>query len=218
MNITKSLIAVLLTLTCAAALAAQKKQEDEEKCKLPKIRDELAERVKKDQAARKAIPYDVNPKGAEKKWQQDLIDKVVEIDKDNTAWLKQQVKKHGWLGKTLVGTKGAKNAWLLVQHADRDRKFQQHCLDLMNKMDPGEVSRRNIAYLTDRVLVGQKKPQRYGTQVIFKDGKAQVKTVEDPENLNKRRKAMDMEPIEKYLASVEKSISNLREEQNKKKK
>ncbi|MFJ1819762.1 MULTISPECIES: hypothetical protein [unclassified Streptomyces] len=35
---------------------------------------------------------------------------LVRIDADNTAWLKQAIVTHGWLGITLVGEQGADKA------------------------------------------------------------------------------------------------------------
>ena len=67
----------------------------------------------------------------------------------------------------------ARKAWLLVQHADADVKFQRRCLDLMARLPKGEVSISNLAYLTDRVLLAEGKKQLYGTQFTSVDGKWQ---------------------------------------------
>src|SRR5207244_6160203 len=87
------------------------------------------------------------------------------IDADNTAWLKDVVRRHGWPGCSLVGAEAANAAWLLVQHADRDPAFQRECLSLMEAaVAAGDASPADLAYLTDRVLRAEGKPQRYGTQ------------------------------------------------------
>ncbi len=75
----------------------------------------------------------------------------------------------------------------LVQHADKDGKFQKRCLELMKSAGKGEVAPVDIAYLTDRVLIAEGKPQRYGTQSVIENGKAMAKNVEDRANLDKRR-------------------------------
>ena len=109
------------------------------------------------------------------------------------------VASYGWPAKSLVGEKAAHAAWLLVQHADADPAFQRRCLDLMEKLPPGEVSARDVAYLTDRVLLAEGKPQRFGTQ-FQKDaaGKWVPKTLEDPEHVDDRRRAAGLEPIADY--------------------
>lgn len=176
--------------------------------KLPKVRDELAVRFKTDQDARFKLIQAMN-QGQVKKTDGKFVingglnQKVEAIDKENTAWMKKLVQEHGWLGKTLVGKKAAHQAWLLVQHADKDPAFQKSCLALMEKMPKGEVAGADVAYLTDRVLAAENKPQRYGTQCQMKDGKAFVRDVEDRPNLNKRRAEVGLEPIEDYLKSVE---------------
>ena len=174
-------------------------------CKLPEVRDELQRRVAVDQKARKAIPVSTDPNGNVAPKTQAMIDRLVEIDKDNTKWLKKQIDEHGWLGKSLVGRKGARNAWLLVQHADFDRKFQERCLKLMRERPKDEVRQQDIAYLTDRVLVGQGKLQRYGTQVDFDSatGKATLKPTEKVDELNDRRAQVNLAPIEDYLRMIE---------------
>lgn len=121
------------------------------------------------------------------------------LDARHTARLKEVVASYAWPAKSLVGEKAAHAAWLLVQHADADPAFQRRCLDLMEKLPPGEVSARDVAYLTDRVLLAEGKPQRFGTQ-FQKDaaGKWVPKTLEDPEHVDDRRRAAGLEPIADY--------------------
>ena len=129
--------------------------------------------------------------------------RLEDADNQNLIWLKEVVAKHGWPSKSLVGGQGAKDAWLLVQHADTDRDFQQKCLDQMKTLPKDEVDPRDTAYLTDRVLVGTGKRQLYGTQVIFKDGKLIPNPIENPDQVDERRKAIGMESLQEYLKFVE---------------
>ena len=100
------------------------------------------------------------------------------FDGENTQWLKQIVEQRGWPTKSMVGSDGANAAWLLVQHADADIKFQRKCLDLMAALPKNEVSQTDFAYLTDRVLLAEGKNQLYGTQFDLVDGKLH-RTAED---------------------------------------
>ena len=123
------------------------------------LRAELLERFRIDQAARRGqdIP--------------ELVGRTTgDVDEENTARMKEVVAELGWPGKTLVGEDGARSAWLLVQHADRDPEFQSACLELMKAMPEGEVSAVDVAYLTDRVLVNEGQLQVYGTQSHTVDG------------------------------------------------
>ena len=127
----------------------------------PELTRELAERVKTDQAARKELIEAMGggDSGTQKLSLKKLavIGKMTKIDSENRKWLIEQIDEHGWLGKSKVGEAGAHDAWLLVQHADSDRTFQERCLKLMQAEPKGEVAPVDIAYLTDRVLVAQRK-------------------------------------------------------------
>jgi hypothetical protein len=131
------------------------------------------------------------------------IEKVKQEDRKNLQWLKEVVGTHGWPGKSLVGVIGAQNAWLLVQHADADRDFQELCLKQMQALPSGEVEPRQMAYLTDRVLVGRGRKQKYGTQAEFRDGKAVPSPIDEEATVDERRKAVGLEPLAEYLKTLE---------------
>ena len=117
--------------------------------------------------------------------------------------MKQVVKRHGWPGKTLVGTDGANAAWLLVQHADLDREFQKECLKLIEAaFKRKEVSGQQLAYLTDRVRVGEKKRQIYGTQFELRDGRYVPQPIEDEANVDRRRKQMGLQCLAEYTKTL----------------
>jgi hypothetical protein len=64
---------------------------------------------------------------------------------------------------------GDKLPWL--KHADEDPAFQRRCLGmLIAAVAAGEASTAHLAYLTDRVLLAEGKPQECGTQVNGRDG------------------------------------------------
>jgi len=125
------------------------------------------------------------------------------VDADNTKWLKGVVEMHGWPANTLAGTDGADAAWLLVQHADADPKFQRRCLDLMSKLPKKEVSQSKLAYLTDRVLLAEGKKQLYGTQFHSVDGKWKVRPLEDEANVDKRRAQVGLPTLAEYTKLIE---------------
>jgi hypothetical protein len=83
----------------------------------------------------------------------------------NDDLIRSIVKTHGWPGRRLVGEDGAHAAWVVVHHMDYDLEFQRSCLRLMREaFDAGDVGAQDFAYLTDRVLTADGKPQMYGTQ------------------------------------------------------
>jgi hypothetical protein len=129
---------------------------------------------------------------------------IADIDRKNTARLKEIVDKHGWPGKNSVGDDGAHAAWLLVQHADRDRAFQKKCLTLLEQaVKAHEASPTDLAYLTDRVLVGENKKQIYGTQFRMVDGKWEPNPIEDEKNVDRRRKEVGLPSMAEYRKLIE---------------
>ncbi len=133
---------------------------DKNKCKYPSLKRELARREASDQKYRKIkLPENKQKRDAILAFQN-------QIDVKNTAWLKQKIKKYGWLGIREVGETGDNTAWLLVQHADRDTAFQIKILDLLREqVKINNTNKMNCAYLTDRVLVNTQQKQIYSTQV-----------------------------------------------------
>lgn len=87
------------------------------------------------------------------------------IDGENTAWLKADVAANGWYLISTTGRQASSAAWLMAQHADRDRPFQKEVLVMMEPLvGAGEVTKANYAYLWDRIAVSEDRLQRYGTQ------------------------------------------------------
>jgi len=159
------------------------------------LREELLKRAAYDQEAR-AIAFggrqgDVNG---------ELLQKLDDIDRSNTAWLERIVDEKGWPDSDLVGRDGANAAWMLVQHATHDPAFQERALGLMEAaMAKGTVARDDFALLTDRVLLARGKPQRYGTQFQTDgDGVMRLRPVEDEAGLDARRSAMGLPTMAEY--------------------
>jgi tRNA A37 N6-isopentenylltransferase MiaA len=171
------------------------------------LRKELAAMVKVDQEVRNEFIKLLNKENADsdaaKKGDSPLAKKLEEIDRKNTARMKEIVAKHGWPGKSVVGADGAHDAWLLIQHADKDRDFQKRCLALMKDMAKGEVSGQDIAYLSDRVLVGDGKKQLYGTQCQVVNGEVKFQPIEDEANVDKRRVEIGLMPLAEYKKVIE---------------
>jgi hypothetical protein len=116
------------------------------------------------------------------------------IDADNTAWLKKQVDSDGWPKACAVGKAGSRTAMLIAQHGDlTDRlafatAFEAAVLE-------GQAERRQLAYLQDRNLVEQGKPQIYGTQW---KAEGELYPVSDPEQMEARRAAIGLGPSADY--------------------
>ncbi len=173
----------------------------------PNLRQELLARMAEDQGVRKQwlglLARPQQPEDAEK--QIKLIqDKLHDVDRKNLVRMKQIVKRFGWPGKSLVGSDGAQAAWLLVQHADADVAFQKRCLALIiAAVKQGEASPEQMAYLTDRVRVAERKKQVYGTQFHEVNGKQEPFPIENEAQLDHRRKEVGMPPMAEYRKLID---------------
>lgn len=157
----------------------------------------------RDQVYRKAMSWRVDgPALAPEIWP--VLDRrlglaVTREDGKNTAMLKTYVAKHGWPTISRVGERASGSAWLLVQHADRDPAFQLKALRLMEPMVAiGEVSKRNYAYLYDRVMLKLSGKQRYATQFHCVAGQQQARPLEDESNIERHRASMGLGTLGDY--------------------
>lgn len=133
-----------------------------------------------------------------------LVERMQAIDRENTEWLKSVVREHGWPGRSLVGRDGSDAAWLLVQHADHDAPFQRECLDLLTEaVAKGEGDQRNLAYLTDRVMLKERGVQRYGTQFRYGPEGPEPQPLEDPERVDELRATIGLDPLSEYRKRFE---------------
>lgn len=97
----------------------------------------------------------------------------------------------------------AEAAWYVVQHAE-DLSFQRAQLADLQRLSatfPG-VPRKQLAYLEDRVLLGEGKAQRYGSQLEVVDGQLVPFPIDQPAELNERRASMGLPSMEAYLADA----------------
>jgi hypothetical protein len=127
---------------------------------------------------------------------------LFKTDSLNMIAAKFIIAKYRFPGYSLVGQEGSDCFWAIIQHCDEDLIFQQKVLVLMSK----EVKMHNatgekFAFLQDRVLVNQGHKQRYGTQVRLdlKTHHAKPFPIKDSLNVDARRKAVGLPPLQDYL-------------------
>jgi hypothetical protein len=86
---------------------------------------------------------------------------------------------------------------------DTDLEFQRKCLALMQEaFSVGEVRPRDYAYLTDRVLTHEGKPQMYGTQG------GGVTSPADEARVDANRAAIGLEPWRVAVEKRKKEYAN----------
>lgn len=163
----------------------------------PELRKELLAMAEEDQKARQVL---VGMSHAEMAVNQDVMQRVVEVDRINVERLKAIIETHGWPKISMAGHDGAHAAWLLAQHADADREFQAKVLALMEALLPSrEVNAAHVAYLHDRIT----RPQRYGTQgECVSPGKWEPFELEAPDEVDRLREQAGIRPpkLSEYVA------------------
>jgi hypothetical protein len=85
--------------------------------------------------------------------------------------------------------------WLVLQHAHPF--YQKKYIPMIEAAaENGDINYGVVATMKDRALMHEGKAQIYGTQI--KDGKLYF--LEEPEYVDQRRAAFDLEPLAEYLA------------------
>lgn len=204
-------VATIIGCVCVATRGELCCGEQPVAAKEPGLRHELLERERKDQAIRQKLilfaknqGLAIDSKDLLSNRGKHIVEEMSTIDASNGRRLKEIIDKHGWPGRTLVGRDGAHAAFLLAQHANRDLPFQERCLQLMQMAPTGDVAGAELALITDRIAVAKHRKQIYGTQVELRDGRWRVVgEVENPNELDGRRKEVGLPPMEEYLRIVE---------------
>ena len=167
------------------------------------LRQELLDRMARDQAMRQAIAERYKPGVSLAPAELAELEEARQVDRANTARLREIVAQYGWPGRTLVGDDGANAAWLLVQHADQDVDFQRQSLALLEAaVAAGEASVTNLAYLVDRVRVHEGRLQLYGTQLRTVNGELTAGEIEDEAQVDERRARVGLGPLSEYVGMV----------------
>lgn len=126
------------------------------------------------------------------------------VHKSNAARLASIIEQHGWPGESLVGEDGARAAWLIAQHAIGNPPFMRLCLSLLKQAaSENEVPQWHAAMLEDRIRMYEGRPQVYGTQFQpDKNGEFTHYTIENPESVNDRRRAVGLNTLEERMVEM----------------
>lgn len=168
----------------------------------PELLVELRVRVERDQSARRQ--WLAQPRDAA------LARSVDAIDAENHAWLQQVVTTNAFPTAAQVGREGVHLAWVLLQHADRDRPFQQTQLPILEKrFADGELPANDLARMTDRILLATGKPQRYGTQFDWFAASFQLPDGSRLAEIDAERAHLDLMPLADYACTIRQERENV---------
>jgi hypothetical protein len=137
--------------------------------------------------------------GEQSKQMDSLWKKIIYQDSVNLLRVKNIINTYGWLGPEEVGEQGATTLFLVIQHADSLTQVT-YLPQMREAVNRGKAQPQDLALLEDRVLTTQGKKQIYGSQVRTNEatGKNEFFPIEDEANVNKRRAAVGLEPLEEY--------------------
>jgi hypothetical protein len=158
-------------------------------------------------AADQAVRAKAAPLLAAGKLQSDEMKTVAQemsaVDAYNLVELRKIIERYGWPDSHIVGVDASNAAFLILQHSPQEA--QKELLPVFRKAAlAGKARGSDLAMLEDRILTHDGKKQRYGTQIFAgPDGVPRVAPVEDPQNLDERRKAVGLPTMKQYLDRAE---------------
>ena len=122
-------------------------------------------------------------------------------DKDSVNLIKVEtiLNLYGWLGADAVGPVGNMTLYLVIQHAGKETRAKY--LPMMrDAVKEGRAEAADLALMEDRVALEAGNKQLYGSQLAqdTKTGKYSFRPIEDEPNVDTRRAAMGLEPLEYY--------------------
>jgi hypothetical protein len=131
-------------------------------------------------------------------------EEMEQVHLENAEKLQRVVDEHGWPGISLVGEDGAQAAWLIAQHAISNPPFQRACMaSIARAVHENEVPPAYFAFLTDRILYNQRKPQQFGTVFDWdEDDEISPWQIDDADTVDERRASVGLPPLQDAIATV----------------
>lgn len=152
-----------------------------------------------DQKYRKEIDEIEQKYGRDSKEMKEHWKIIGEKDSLNLIKVSAILDKYGWLGPDEVGNRGSQTLFLVIQHADI--KTQKKYLPGMREaVKQKKAMPSALALLEDRVALREGRKQIYGSQIgRMEDGSYYISALEDPDNVDKRRAEMGLQPLADYV-------------------
>lgn len=140
-------------------------------------------------------------------------EEMQELHHLNAERLNEIIDTIGYPTIDKVGEAAAEAAWLIIQHSIGQPKFMKKCLKLLEKAaNEHKISRKNLAYLADRIAVFENELQLYGTQFDWdENGELNPQPFDDLDQVNQRRKAIGLNTIEEQTEIIRSQAKNEQE-------
>jgi hypothetical protein len=106
------------------------------------------------------------------------------------------IDKYGWIGPNEIGNEANYALFSVIMHADIKTQ-EKYILIIRKAVKENKADGQSLAMLEDRIALRQGKKQIYGTQIRQdeKTNEYYFAPIEDPDNIDKRRKALGMGPL-----------------------
>lgn len=131
-------------------------------------------------------------------WSEENRQKMIAIDSTNTAKLETLIAQYGFPTWKLVGREGSNNAWLIAQHSHT--LLPWYLTQLKQAVKENNADSYDLAYMEDRFLMYQGRPQIYGSQISWRiiedDTIIGYYPIFDVKHVNERRLPKGLCPIE----------------------
>jgi hypothetical protein len=156
----------------------------------PALREELLALASEDERVRSAL-------AAEGSLLRGYHARMERVHTRNAQRLSSILDAHGWPGRGLVGSDGARAAWLIAHHAIGEPRLQRRALQLLRTAAvAGEATLLEVAMLEDRVRISEGRPQRYGTLFDWdRNGEMNPLPIENADCVDERRRAIGLGPL-----------------------
>lgn len=125
------------------------------------------------------------------------------IHLENAAKLSKLINQKGFPVLSNAGEEGVRLSWLIIHHAISLPDFMRECLIQMRLAGADrDYLIELVAYTEDRISYLEGRPQIYGTHLDWIDGDLKITPIEDGGQVNIRRRAVGLPPLDPNSAPV----------------
>ncbi len=128
----------------------------------------------------------------------DIKKTINKRDSVNLLIVTNVIDTYGWLGRGSVGFIGNYSLALIIQQAELNVQ-EKYLVKMRTAFENKNVESQDLALVEDKVALRKGQKQLYGSVVVTVGNKNYVAPIEDVENLNKRRTALGLKPMNEYL-------------------
>lgn len=129
-------------------------------------------------------------------------EEMVNIDKENLKLIEEILPKYNYIGHSEIGFEHKDDLAVLILHQELETLIKYTPI-VERAADNGECSISLIPYFIDKIKVGQKQPQIFGTQLYFSQDERMYKPypISHISTLDERRREYSLNEFDKYLKS-----------------